>query len=66
MRRESKVGIVTAVACVCLMALAIILLSVLPGVESSFVRVGTIFGAIMSTGFAVVSAIVAVAAFLDR
>lgn len=65
MMRVSKVGIYATVACVVLAAVAIVLLSLLPGFDN-VAEVAAIFGAIMATGFSMVSAIIAVVAFLDR
>ena len=65
MKHHIKVGIYATVASIVLAAVAIVLLSPL----SSFgnvAEVATIFGAIMATGFSVMSAIIAVVAFLDR
>ena len=65
MIRVSKVGIYATVASIVLAAVAIVLLSLLPGFDN-VAEVAMIFGAIMGTGFSAMSAIIAVVAFLDR
>lgn len=65
MKHHNKVGIYATVASIVLATVAIVLLSLLPSVDN-VAEVATIFGAIMATGFATVSAIIAVVAFLDR
>lgn len=65
MRRESKVGIYATVASVVLAAVAIAPLNLIPSFDN-VAEVAAIFGAIMATGFSMVSAIIAVVAFLDR
>lgn len=64
MKHYNKVGIyATAASCV-LAAVAIVLLSLLPSFDN-VAEVATIFGAIMATGFSMVSAIIAVVVFFD-
>lgn len=65
MKHHNKVGIYATVASIVLAAVAIVLLSLIPNFDN-VAEVATIFGAIMATGFATVSAIIAVVAFLDR
>lgn len=65
MKHHIKVGIYATVASIVLAAVAIVLLSLLPSFDN-VAEVATIFGAIMATGFSMVSAIIAVVAFLDR
>lgn len=65
MKHHNKVGIYATVASIVLAAVAIVLLSLIPSFDN-VAEVATIFGTIMATGFATVSAIIAVVAFLDR
>lgn len=65
MKHHNKVGIYATIASIVLAAVAIVLLSLIPSFDN-VAEVATIFGAIMATGFAAVSAIIAVVAFLDR
>lgn len=61
----SKVGIYATIASIVLAAAAIVLLNLIPSFDN-VAEVAAIFGAIMVTGFSMVSAIIAVVAFLDR
>ncbi|MBR3912559.1 MAG: hypothetical protein IKJ48_07855 [Alistipes sp.] len=65
MKHHIKVGIYATVASIVLAAVAIVLLNLIPSFDN-LAEVATIFGAIMATGFSMVSAIIAVVAFLDR
>lgn len=65
MKHNNEVGIYATVASIDLAAVAIVLISLIPSFDN-FAEVATIFGAIMATGFSMVSAIIAVVAFLDR
>ena len=65
MMRVSKVGIYATVASIVLAAVAIVLFNLIPSFDN-LAEVATIFGAIMVTGFSMVSAIIAVVAFLDK
>lgn len=65
MIRVSKVGIYATVASIVLATVAIALLNLIPSFDN-VAEVAAIFGVIMATGFSMVSAIIAVVAFLDR
>lgn len=65
MKHHIKVGIYATVVSSVLAAVAIVLLSLLPSFDN-VAEVAAIFGAIMATGFSMVSAIIAVVAFFDR
>lgn len=65
MKHNNKVGIYAIVASVVLAAVAIVLLNLIPSVDN-VAEVVMILGMIMATGFSMVSAIIAVEAFLDR
>ena len=62
----NKTGLIASAASAGLALIAVSLMSILPAIEDDAAEVATILGAIMATGFATVSAIIAVVAFLDR
>lgn len=64
--KVNKTGLIASAASADLALIAVSLMSILPAIENDAAEVATIFGTIMATGFATVSAIIAVVAFLDR
>lgn len=66
MKRHTKVGIYATLASICFALIAVTILVMVPEIKDPTAQAASTFGAIMATGFATVSAIIAVVAFTDR